>query len=336
MSRKMQRLNIIVLALIFIIVLIVGLVAFILFYEERKKDPTDNGQMQQYQSLNYKLRTRKREVERKINDLTAQYEKLTVGETTVMLCVNYAGTDLYEVAYPLLKGYNAMFVVSEGAMPGDEGCINAMQYTEMVQNGWQPLLGGYCPTNAESLDQWRKTLQKQLNDLRGQGLAVPTAYYFFTGCEDEFIPQVMAVLSQNGINACNWPISGYVKIMNFTEQSVMVAPSYPIVESGQSNASYILMTLQEGDAVVVSTRNVSHTVLDDTQDVSVEKYTLMLDYLKENSLDSAVKTFEQLHDYREKIANDEQATAILAQIKQLQKDLDQIDQEILDSVTALQ
>lgn len=332
----MRRLNITVVVLMFMVVLIVGVIAFILSYEGRKKDETDNGQMQQYQSLSYKLRTRKREIERQINDLTAQYEKLTVGETTVMLCVNHAGTDLYEVAFPLLKDYDAMFVVREGAMPGDSDCINAAQYSELVQSGWQPLLGGNCPTNEEKLKQWSKNLKTQLNALRNQGLSVPTAYYFFTGCEDEFIPKVMAVLSENGINACNWPISGYVKIVDFTEKSVMVAPSYPIVESGQSNASYILMTLQEGDAVVVSTRNVSHTVLDDTQDVSVDKYTLMLDYLKENELDSTVKTFQQLVDYREKISNDEQATSILAQIKTLQEDLEQIDQEILDSITALQ
>ena len=169
MNPKMRRLNITVVVLMFMFVLIVGVIAFILSYEGRKKDETDNGQMQQYQSLSYKLRTRKREIERQINDLTAQYEKLTVGETTVMLCVTHAGTDLYEVAFPLLKDYDAMFVVREGAMPGDSDCINAAQYSELVQSGWQPLLGGNCPTNEEKLKQWSKNLKTQLNALRIKG-----------------------------------------------------------------------------------------------------------------------------------------------------------------------
>ena len=308
---------------------------FILFYKKPVKEPQVDKQLQDYQRTTYRLRTKKRELEREINRLTEEYEKITLGETTVLLCLNDASSTLYTDTFPFLKEYPVMFTVSKGLMPDDAGCITSAQYTQMVQNGWQPLLGGNCPTTPQALAQWKKQVSDELKTLKKKKLLVPTGYSFFTGCEDEFRPQVLKALKEFGMDYCNWPYDVYFYFGDFAEEDVTVIPSYAILQSTESNVSAVLSMLQDGDSVIVSTQSLLDTVADDLKDVSFEKFGLMLDYLKENDWDTKIKTFEGLRQYRLKITNDESAKALDAQITEAKKKSEQINREILDSVSAI-
>ncbi|MBR7071750.1 MAG: hypothetical protein IKI29_06295 [Clostridia bacterium] len=317
-----------------VLIVLIGLV-FALFYKDKSNEPSYDAEITQYNSTNYRLRLKKRELEQQINERTQQYDTLTLGDTSVLLCVRRVKQELYTDIYPFLKDYKVMFTVSEGYMPGDPGCITLAQYREMVSNGWQPLLAGPCPSTVQELSKWKSYLPKQLKFFQSNGLQKPSAFFFFTGCDDEFRPDVMQVLHENGFDYCNWPIADYYRFPEETEENVHIIPSYSIIESTDSNVSSVLLNLLKGDSIIISCSSITDSVSDETREVSTEKYSVMLNFLADNDLSDKIMTVDMLRDYRKKIRAEENATNLSSQIEELQEQLDQIDQEISDSVNAI-
>lgn len=153
--------------------LLVLVLAGLLIWEFRSEKKAEEEYADKYVEI-MPLRAQKRELEQQLAQVEREYQVKIKGKGTLTLLGMDLTEDIYTVIYPQLeeKGYIAMLAVSEEALPGQEGCMDATQVNTLLEEGWCLCLHW---DGEKELGAWLTDMRLKLEE---QGLEMPKQIYF--------------------------------------------------------------------------------------------------------------------------------------------------------------
>ena len=152
--------------------LAVGLVVLLVLEVKNNRESEEQYQDKYMETL--PLLSQKRQLEQELAQVEREYQVRINGKGTLTLLCMDMTEEIYTVIYPRMEeyGYIGMLAVSEDTMPGAEGCMEAAQVEELLEDGWCLCLHW---DGEKPLELWLTDMRKALETAK---LPMPKQIYF--------------------------------------------------------------------------------------------------------------------------------------------------------------
>lgn len=144
------------------IVLVVGLAVFLMKFNSEEAKVNDKYEKMDEEQRPYKVEQKK--LQQQLEDLKDTYEEDKLPRGTTQLLFTDLSDDIYKLCYPVMKecDFTGVLVVTNGQMPGDEGCMSVSHFKELISEGWSICI----EWNEEILkNKWWNNIRKSLKAL---------------------------------------------------------------------------------------------------------------------------------------------------------------------------
>lgn len=157
------------------IVLAVGLFAFML--GTQIKEEKEAAKYEEAYELRRPLTVKQEQLESKLDALEKEYEKSKAPNANVQVVFTELDEQVYTLCYPIMQEfeYVGMLAISEKEFPGEEGCMTAEQFKELIEAGWEVCITWQSDTD---ISKWWPNLQNRLTVL---GVSAGRTLYFQKG-----------------------------------------------------------------------------------------------------------------------------------------------------------
>jgi len=117
-------------------VLLIGLGTFL--WKTNKEEAKINERLEKMSEEQRPLKVEQKKLEQQLEDLKDTYEEDKLPRGTTQLVFTDLSDQIYKVCYPIMKEYDftGVLVVTNGQMPGDEGCMSESNFKELIKEGW--------------------------------------------------------------------------------------------------------------------------------------------------------------------------------------------------------
>lgn len=209
----------------FLIVLLAGLLAFLLWQDHREQQQNEKhltALADEVQPLDQK----RQELQSELTLLEKEYEARMEGVSMEELLITELDAILYTDMYPLTQEYQVtgVLALSQEQFPDQEGKISREQFNELINNGWS-----YCLSwsGEGDLSVWLTGMQEQL---KAAGLAMPEVLYFQSGA---YSMEADSIIQGFGISiAVHHGEEDLPYIITESEEGIWHPGSYPWNTSG--------------------------------------------------------------------------------------------------------
>ena len=118
------------------LVLVVGLMVFL--GKVQKEENAVNAIYEKISEEQRPLKVEQKKLEQQLEDLKDNYEEDKLPKGTTQLIFTDLKSQIYTDCYPIMKecDITGVLVVTNGMMPGDEGCMTVAQFKELIKDGW--------------------------------------------------------------------------------------------------------------------------------------------------------------------------------------------------------
>ncbi len=207
--------------------------------------------------------------------------------------------ELSSVAYPLMdeKGFKGTIVLKDGVFPGNEGCISRAEFDMLISKGWDAAIGESkdidlsAPDAEEALGQY---LDRYISALRSRSIRVPNVFCFDEGHYDK---KFEAVLQNRGFSTIRHYGEPGSLGCTVSENGSFLIGARPIFNGASSVQKFVIEAYKAKTDLGISVYRITDNA-DDASACSAEKYTLMLDYIKEKCPGALIMTASELIEYQ--------------------------------------
>ncbi len=260
-------------------------------------------------------------------------------EAAFALFFDSISEELVSVAYPLMNeyGFKGTVVLKDGVFPGGEGCISRAEFDMLISKGWDAAIGETkdidlsAPGAEEALGQY---LDQYMGMLRSRSIKVPNVFCFDEGHYDK---KFEAVLESRGFSAIrHYGETGSLGCIA-SENGTFLLGTQPIHNGQSSVQKFVIDAYNAKTDLGISVYRVTGDE-NDPSACSAEKYTLMLNYIKEKCPGALIMTASELIEYQRSnpSAAADASSEFLQKTAETEKRLKEIDARIEEIYAGLE
>lgn len=289
--------------------ILAALLAFGLFTEERKSEQERQAGEALYASTQH-LRVQRRDLQNELEKLEEQLAREKQGMGSIVILFTELREEVYTEAFPILEeyGYTATLGLSDSQFPGQVGCMDKVQYQQLLDAGWSVCL------------QWdgQRELETYLAAMKELGAPSCEALYVESGYAEDMDAQLLKLGFKQVVHhgETSLPL-----IITEDEPDLWHPGAMPWNRSGIK--TMITNATNQGGNLVVTlnfAQGPSH--------FDAKKLPLMCDYVKGYSETLFVTNLLDARDYRRGRAVAGVDPELDAQIAELQAKIARLDEEM--------
>ncbi len=252
-------------------------------------------------------------------------------EAAFTLFFDSISEELISLAYPLMNehGFKGTIVLKDGVFPGGDGCISRAEFDLLISKGWDAAIGESkdidlsAPDAEEALSQY---LDRYMGMLRSRSIKVPNVFCFDEGHYDKKFDDV---LKSRGFSAIRHYGETGVLGCTVSENGTFLIGTRPIYNGQSTVQKFVIDCYNAKTDLGISVNRVTENE-NDASACSAEKYTLMLNYIREKCPGALIMTASELIEYQKSnpSAAENASSEYIKKTSETEKRLKEIDDRI--------